>query len=114
MRRACSAKVDGVDKSWQELWHIILPGIYPTLVTFIVTGLCNILAGSPSLETWYMFGAPDSVYSFGYYYTVKVMTTSSQQGYPVLAAGGIVMSLILVPLVLTAKHCLEKFGPSED
>ena len=34
--------------------------------------------------------------------------------YPMLSAGGLVMTLIVAPLTLLLKWALEKFGPSED
>ena len=46
-----SAKIDGISNMFQELWYIILPLIYPTLTTFLITGFAAIFSTSgPLLE----------------------------------------------------------------
>ena len=41
-----SAKIDGVDNMFTELFYIILPLIHPTLTTFLVTGFSEILSNA--------------------------------------------------------------------
>jgi ABC-type sugar transport system permease subunit len=107
-----SAKVDGVSNIFQELWYIILPQIYPTLVTFIVVGFATILTNSGVNMLFFQFEAPGSTYNFGYYYLVEVFkNTNNVTGYGVLAAGGIIMTIVMAPLTLLLKYILEKFSP---
>jgi ABC-type sugar transport system permease subunit len=105
-----SAKLDGIDNMFLELWYIILPLIYPTLTTFIVSGFATFLMTSGPIMTFYYSAAPDYVYNFGYYYSVQIMNGNSAT-YNMLAAGGLVLSLIIAPLTHLLKHCMEKFGP---
>ena len=109
-----SAQIDGIDNMFQELWYIILPLIYPTVSTFLITGFAGILSNAGALIEFYQYAAPAEVYNVGYYYTVKVVAVSNEMGYPVLAAGGIVMTLIVAPLTNLLKCALEKFGPETE
>ena len=40
--------------------------------------------------------------------------TDNQMGYPLLAAGGFLMTLLIAPLTNLLKYLLEKYGPGED
>ena len=42
------------------------------------------------------------------------MVESSEVNYPNLAAGGLIMTIIVAPLTLLLRRVLEKYGPSED
>ena len=105
-----SAKLDGVNM-FQELWYIVLPMIMPTQVTFWVTGFSAIISGSLDQVTFFMYDGPPEVYTYGYYMTVKVMTTSSIVGYGELAAGGLVFTMIMGPAILILKRLLDKVTP---
>lgn len=105
-----SASIDGIDSVFKEIWYIILPGIYPTIQTFVISGVSTILSGSGSLLTFFQYGAPKEAYSFGYFYTVNVMTGSAQS-WPILAAGGLVMTAIIAPLVLGVRKLMDKIDP---
>jgi len=108
-----SAQIDGISGMIQELRYILLPLIYPTLTTFIVTGFAQIFAISGPLFEFYMYNAPGSIYNVGYYFTVKTYFASST-GYPILAAGGMVMTILIAPSTWLIKYILEKYGPSEE
>jgi hypothetical protein len=68
-----SAKVDGVDNMFTDLRTIILPLIWPTLTTFLVTGVASILSNSGPILEFYYLSAPPYVQNMGYYYTVQVL-----------------------------------------
>ena len=110
-----SAQLDGVDNIFTEMWCIILPLIFPTISTFLITGFAGIFTESGSLVTFWMNDAPAATYNMGYYYYVQVMkNTNNQMGYPLLSAGGLLMTLIIAPLTNLLKYLLEKYGPGED
>lgn len=109
-----SSELDGVDNFFSEMWNIILPLIYPTLSTFLITGFAGFLMNGGSLITFWLGSAPLETYNLGYYYYVKTFLEANQMNYPVLSAGGLIMTLIVAPLTLGLKWALEKFGPSED
>lgn len=110
-----AARVDGVCNMFQELFYIILPLIYPTITTFLITGLAGILSTDGSLVTLYYEKAPVEVYNMGYYYWKLVKGAGSNYtNYPELAAGGLIMTLIVAPLTLGARWILNKLDPTEN
>ena len=104
-----SAKIDGVSNMFQELRYIILPLIYPTLTTFLVTGFAAIFSnGGPLLEFYYT-DAPSYVSNMGYYFTRSVLVDATEFSYPKYAAGGLILTVLIGPLTLLLKRFLEKF-----
>ncbi len=109
-----SAELDGVSNMFQELWYIILPLIYPTITTFVVMGIAGMFAASLPLIGLYGYNAPSKVYTFNYYYVVKIMTATNNLDYPELAAGGIIITAVVAPLTMLIKQLMEKFSPVKD
>ena len=107
-----SAQLDGVDNMFQELWYITLPLIFPTIKTLFVLGLASIFTSDNMLVTFYMYGAPPESWTMGYYNTIKIFNASST-GYPVIAAGGLVLTAIMTPLVIFIRKGLDKLDPCE-
>lgn len=66
-----------------------------------------------SVLTFYMYEAPPSVQLFGYYITQQVIlqAANSRIVYPVLSAGGIVITLVTAPIVFGAKRLLDRHDP---
>lgn len=108
-----SGQIDGIDNMFQELWYIILPLIYPTLTTFIVTGFATIFTNSGPIMTFYMTGAKDYLYNVGYYYNVKIIE-GNMSTFNMLAAGGLLMTIIVAPLTHLLKKTMEKYGPGVE
>lgn len=108
-----SAHLDGVSNMFQELWYILLPSIWPTLTTFLVTGFAGILGNAGPLIAFYNTNAPADTYLMGYYYTVQVLLGNTQT-YNMLAAGGLLMTAVVAPLTFAVRWALEKYGPKED
>lgn len=104
-----SAKIDGVNNMFQELWHIILPLIYPTLTTFLVTGMAAIFSNSGPLLEFYYTGAPDYVSNMGYYFSKMILVDTTEISYPKYAAGGLILTAVVAPLTILLKNFLEKF-----
>ena len=108
-----SARLDGVN-IFQELWYIILPHIFPTFTTFVVTNTAGIFATSGSLLTFYYYDAPPEAYNMGYYLLVKVMKTSNEAQKCFAAAAGLILTFVTAPLTMFVRWAMEKYGPSED
>lgn len=106
-----SVRVEGASLL-QEFWYIVMPLIYPTISTFLITGVAGIFTAEGPLISFYMYSAPPEVYTFGYYMTSKVMTASNNLDYPYLAAGGLVITLISAPLTYFVKYLLDKNDPT--
>ena len=109
-----SAKIDGISNMFQELWYIILPLIYPTLTTFLITGFAAIFSTSGPLLEFYYTDAPDYVSNMGYYFTKMILVDGTEFSYPKYAAGGIMLTIIVAPLTILLKWALEKFGPATE
>lgn len=107
-----SAKIDGMGNMWQELWYIIVPLCWDVISVNLITGFAGILGNSGALVPFYMFSAPQEAYTIGYYFYVNVAAVSSDAGFPVLAAGGLSLSLIMIPLTFLFKYLIERFGPN--
>ena len=109
-----SASLDGVNNMIQEMRYIILPMIFPTISTFLITGFAGILSNGGSIMLFFMYSADPVVYNMGYYYTVKVANAVNQLGYPVLAAGGMLMTLLVAPLTILLRKFLERVSPMRE
>ena len=105
-----SAQLDGVDNMFQELFYILLPLTFPTFKTLLLLGLTTHFATDYGLVTFYMYGAPAETWNMGYFYTVKVFN-SSATGYPMLAASGLVLTIVSAPIVLGVKKFMDKIDP---
>ncbi len=108
-----SAHLDGA-KGFKEFWHITLPLVFPTLTTFLITGVATIFTSQINLYSFYGSSAPESLQTYGYYLYTKTRAAASRAEYPILSAMGLMMTVIAVPLTLIVKNLLEKFGPKED
>ncbi len=108
-----SAHLDGAT-GIREFWHITLPMVFPTLSTFIITGVATIFTNQLNLYSFYGDRAPGNVQTYGYYLYNKTQAATSRAEYPELAAMGFLLTLIAVPLTLVIKWALEKFGPQAE
>lgn len=108
-----SAQIDGASNMFQELWYIVLPLIFPTLSTFLVTGVAGIFLNCGPLIEFYLYEADPKVYNMGYYFITGVMTGKKIE-YPELAAGGVILTLISAPLTYLVKFVLDKLDPVEE
>ena len=110
-----SAKIDGMSTMFQELRFIVLPLIYPTLTTFIVTGFAGIFSNQGPLVLFYADGAPAEVYNVGYYMFKEVAYKSySPVGFPLIAAMGLILTVIVAPLTMLLNHLMDKYSPMRD
>ena len=109
-----AANLDGVGNIFQELRYILIPLIFPTISTFLITGFAAIFTNAGAIPTFFMYDAPTNAKNIGYLYWVEIANSSTFSGYPMLAAGGILMTMIVAPLTLLLKRALEKFGPQTD
>ncbi|MBQ8374027.1 MAG: sugar ABC transporter permease [Clostridia bacterium] len=105
-----SAKLDGITPV-KELFYIVIPMVWPTTVTFLISAFAGIFTNQMQLFSFFGSGADPSLQTFGYLLYAKV-----QQGgmtdYPYLSALGLLMTCIAAPLTLLVRWALEKYGPS--
>ena len=108
-----SAQIDGVDNMFSELRYMILPLIFPTISTFLITGVAGIFLTDGNLISFFMYSATGDLYNMGYYFTVKVLTGTTVT-YPYLSAAGLSITLIIAPITYLVKFLLEKFSPETE
>lgn len=96
-----------------EFFRIVLPLCYQTIVTFIIAGIAGVFTNQLCLFAFYQQFAPPRLSTFGYYLYIRTLG-ATYADYPELAALGLLFTLIAVPLTLTIKFLLTKFGPSVD
>lgn len=106
-----AGKLDGA-LGFKEFWYIVLPLTYSTLSVFLVTGIATIFTNQYNL---FLFNADPEWRSLGFYiYQLSGDTIRSEEKVPHVAALGLILTLVAVPLTFLVKYCLEKFGPSEE
>ena len=111
-----SAQLDGITPM-KELWFIVLPSIWSTFVTFLVMRVMAIFTDQASLFSFYGAEAPAHVHTLGYYLYAKIQSGTSSGSvadYNKLSAMGMILTVIAVPLTLTVRYLLNKFGPKTE
>ena len=116
-----SCQLDGAT-AIKEFWFVTIPMIFPTIVTFLVMALAGIFGASGHLYTFYgETAAYQGFTTVGYFMyinqigsdIIKTEANHITMNYPQLAAMGLMMTLIIVPITLSARRLLEKYGPSD-
>lgn len=107
-----AAKLDGANP-WIEFFHIILPLIFPTIQTFLVTGVASIFTNQINLVAFESLSANIKYNTIGYY-LFKKANAPTQYEYPIWATMGALLTLIAAPLTLITRSLLDKFGPSVE
>lgn len=109
-----AARLDGVT-DFGEFIHIIIPSVWPTLTTFLVTGVAAFFTNNLGLYDLYGNKAESSVWTLGYYmYMNTVADGGRYELYPYLSTMGIVFTLVALPISTLVKWALEKYGPSAE
>ncbi len=108
-----SAHLDGA-VGFKEFLHISLPMIWPTIVTFVVVNVAGIFVNQLNLFSFSGAAAPEDMWTYGYYLYKEVQTADSEAEYTILAAIGLLMTLVAVPLTMGIRRLMEKLGPTED
>lgn len=99
----------------REFWHVTLPSVFPTLATFLVTGVAGIFTNQLCIYNFYGSSAPQGVTSYGYWmYKETLAGANAPSQNPIIAAMGIWMTLVAVPVTFLVRWLLDKFGPSAD
>ena len=106
-----AAQLDGITPL-KEFVYVTLPMIYPTLVTFIVTGVAGIFTNQMNLFTFKGGILSYKDYTYGYYLFYN--TSLGMEKYPAMASMGLIFTLIIAPITFLVRHLLEKYGPSVD
>ena len=101
---------------FREFIKLVFPMIFDTITTFVVVGIAGFFSGYGALYSFFgTNGKPYAeVQTLGYYFFVIIQDATTTVEYPFAAAAGLVFTLVAVPITLTVKWAMTKFGPSED
>ena len=109
-----AAQIDGVN-TVQEFFYIIMPCIFKTFALFIITGMLTIFTGQGNLFNFYGTDAPQQYWTYGYYMYVHVKDAGiNYVKLPPLAAMGLCLTFIAIPIIFSLRYLLNKYGPSEE
>lgn len=110
-----AAKIDGA-KPIHEFFYIVIPHIYPTIVTFLVISVAGIFTNQLNLFSFYGSGAESNdLITVGYYLFSQTQKNSTNYySFPELASYGVLLTIVAVPMTLLVKWALEKFGAKEE
>ena len=106
-----AAQLDGVN-ALQEFWYVIVPSIYPTLSTFLVTATAAFFTADVGLFSFFGPRAETYTWTVGYY-LLRQTKVASVAEYPYLACLGFIFTVVSLPLTFVVRRLLNKFGPSE-
>lgn len=101
-----AAELDGVTQ-WQEFWHIYLPLISPTIVTFFILSLSTVLTADIGLFAYFGEAAPTDLYTVGYYMTL-LTKNATYSTYPYLSALGMCITAIVIPLTIFGRKLCNR------
>lgn len=102
--------------SLQELWHVVIPSIFPTIITYVIISFTVFFAGYGHFFSFFGEGQDGMPYdTLGLVFFLKVARSqATQNDMSYAAAGGILFTMIIAPVTILVKSLLEKYGPSED
>lgn len=109
-----AAQIDGVNK-YQEFWYIVIPSIFRTLSLFLVTNILTIFNGQGNIFNFFGQKASEKLYTFGYYLYVQVLGANGDLVlFPPIAAVGLALTFIAIPVMFTLRWLFNKYGPNEE
>ena len=109
-----AAQLDGASSA-REFFSIVLPQTFSTLSIFLVTGVAGIFINEINNFSFFSTNWKSDTATLGflmYFRTQRAKGDVSQ--YPPLAALGLMMSAVAIPLTFLVRWLLKKAGPSED
>ncbi|MBQ3493280.1 MAG: sugar ABC transporter permease [Clostridia bacterium] len=104
--------------SLRLLWSIIVPLIFPTIITYIVVGMAGFFTSYGQFHSFFGAAGKNSAPPYetlGYVFFVTIARDSATVAdYPYAAAGGLMFTMVIAPLTVGIKSLLEKYGPGVD
>lgn len=104
-----AAKIDGVTSA-QEFFLVVLPQIFPTLITFVVITLSGMFTHEMSLFSMAGFNVMPPQENMGYYLYTRTYKQDEALN-PSLAALGMVLTAVTSALVFGVRAFLNKINP---
>ncbi len=108
-----AGKIDGCT-TFDELTRLVVPLIFPTLSTYIITGVAGLFTASGSLFLFYgLNNVPEKTYFLGFY-LFKIALTGDLTAYPQAAAVSVMITMVSVPLTLFVRWLMNRIDPMRD
>ena len=99
----------------REIWHVVLPMIFPTITVMIVTWFVGFFVSQGPLYGFFQDEAPANIQTIGYYYFIQVIGyNASPLNFPYASAAGLIFTFIAAPLTILFRWVLERFGPNPE
>ena len=109
-----AAELDGVN-SFQEFIYIVLPQVFSTMSIFLVSGIAAIFTNELNNFSFYNYKLNTNTTTVGFLMFNRVRDAGARENlYPPLAALGLMITFVVIPLTFIVKRLLKRFGPSED
>lgn len=100
-----AAKIDGVNMA-QEFFHVLLPLMWPTISTIIITNVAGIFMSSGPILV--LTGGDHNTASLSFWIYMK---TKNQESIYFPSTVSLFCTLVAFPLVMLVKHLTEKIWP---
>lgn len=109
-----AARLDGANYL-KELWYITIPLIFPTISTFILTGIAGIFNNQGNLFSFGGNNVPGKIQTLGYYmYSELQQNSTNATAWPYLSAISLIFTFIVAPVTFLVRYLLNKFGPKVE
>lgn len=111
-----ACQLDGCNRV-QEFFHVTVPMIWPTIITFVTVTLSAYFLNQMNMFSFYGQSASPKDFTYGYYmymYAQKGTENGNYTMYPLLSAMGVIFTCIIAPIVIGVRQLMTKLGPSAD
>lgn len=102
-----AGEIDGAG-TWREFVSIVLPSVFPTIGTFLITGVAGIFTNQNNLFNFFGQTAAPNEKTVGYYLYTMVYETGGKGGYCYAAFLGFVCTLVVLPIAFGVRKMVEK------
>ncbi len=107
-----AAEIDGASEL-RSFFSVIIPSIWPTIVSFLVINLSQIAVNQANLFTFFDFSADPDAQTIGYI-LFQYAARPGGYWYPLASAWGLFLTIIVAPLTGIVRFLANKFGPSDS
>ncbi len=110
-----AAQIDGASEV-RSFFSVVIPSIWPTIVSFFVINISQIGAYQANLYSFFQHSVPDmQLQTIGYIQFVLVAANpADQSGFPYASAIGLLLTLVIAPLTAIIRYLMNKYGPREE
>ena len=107
-----ASKIDGAG-TFKTFIYVIFPLIYPTFKTFVLVGITGLFVSDINMFSFFGIGNEKYLYTFGFY-ILRGTRLASLSEYPYLAALGVVLTVIALPITFLVRKLLNDLGPKTE